>query len=118
MKQRRRGHYTGNNYDLTQATHRYNNIAQGTRVDPMAQHVAVLATNLQGHHQENVVIDPITGASLEYMHLIKGQTRDIWENSFANKIVRLAQGVGTRMPSGTNAIFFISKDKVPVDSFT
>ena len=45
----------------------------------MAQHVEVLATNLQVHHQENVVIDPTTGASLEYMHLIKGLTKAIWE---------------------------------------
>ena len=58
----------------------------------MAQHVAVIATNLQGHHQENVVIDPTTGASLEYRHLIKGPTKSIWENSFANEIVQLVQG--------------------------
>ena len=67
----------------------------------------------QGHHQSNVAIDPTTGASLEYRHLVKEPTKAIWENSFANEIGRLAQGVGTRMPSGTNTIFFISKDKVP-----
>ena len=83
MKQRRRGHYIGNKYDLPRATHRYNNIAQGTIVDPMSQHVAVLATNMQGQHQANFVIDPKTGASLEYRHLIKGPTKAIWENSFA-----------------------------------
>ena len=77
VKQRRRGHYTGNKYDLLRSTHRYNTRAEGTRVDQMAQHVAVLATNLQGHHQDNVVIDPTTGASLEYMHLIKGPTKAI-----------------------------------------
>ena len=37
VKQHLRGHYTGNNYDLPLATHRYNTRAQGTRVDPMAQ---------------------------------------------------------------------------------
>ena len=37
----------------------------------MAQNVAILATNLQGHNQANVVIDPTTGASIEYRHLIK-----------------------------------------------
>ena len=79
----------------------------------MAQHVATLARNLQVHHQANVVVDPTTGASLEYMHLVKGPTKAIWENSFANEIGRLAQGVGTKMPSGTNTIFFIPKDKVP-----
>ena len=64
VKQRCQGPYTGNKYDLLRATHRYNDSAQGTRVEPMAQHVAVIATNLQGQHQENVVIDPTTGASL------------------------------------------------------
>ena len=79
----------------------------------MAQHVAVLATNLHVHHQENVFIDPTTGASLEYRHLIKGPTKAIWYNLFSNEIVRLAQVVGTSMPSGTNTIFFILKEKVP-----
>ena len=46
------------------------------------------------------------------MHLIKGPTRAIWENSFANEIGELAQGVGTSMPSGTSTIFFIPKGKV------
>ena len=82
-------------------------------MEPMAQHVAILATNLQGHHQANVVIDPTSGASLEYRHLVKGPTKAIWENSFANEIGRLAQGVGTRIPSGTNTIFLITNDKVP-----
>ena len=84
MKQRRRGHYTGKHYDLLRATHRYNTRAQGTRVELMAQHVAILSINLQGHHQANIVIDPTTRASLEYRHLVKGPTKAIWENSFAN----------------------------------
>ena len=77
MKQRRWGYCTGNNYDLLKATYRYNTRAQGTRVEPMAQHVAVLAKNFQEHHQENVVIDPTTGASLEYRRIIKGPTKAI-----------------------------------------
>ena len=79
----------------------------------MAQHVAVLAANLQGRHQANVFIDPITGASLEYRHIIEGPTKAIWENLFANEIGRLFQGVVIRMPSGTNTIFFVPNDKVP-----
>ena len=81
-------------------------------MDTIVQNVAVLATNMQGQHQENVVIDPTTGASLYYMHLIKGPTKAIRGNSFASEIVRLAQGVGTRMPYGTNTIFFIPKEKL------
>ena len=86
---------------------------KGTKLYPIVQHVAVLATNMQVYHQENVFIDPTTGALLEYRHLIKRPTKSIWENSFSNEIGRLAQGVGTRMPYGTNTIFFIPKDKVP-----
>ena len=86
MKQRRRGHYTGNKYDLPWETHRYNTRVQGIRVETMAQHVAILATNIQGRHQANVVIDPTTGASLEYRNIVKGPNKSIWENSFANEI--------------------------------
>ena len=42
-----------------------------------------------------------------------GPTKAIRENSFANEIGQLAQVVGTRMPSGTNTILFITKEKVP-----
>ena len=79
----------------------------------MEQHVEVLATNLQGHHQANVFIDPTTGESLEYRHLIKGPTKSMWKNSFVNEIGRLAQGVQTKIPYGTNTIFLVTKDKVP-----
>ena len=61
----------------------------------------------------NVVLDPTTGASLEYRHLVTGDTADIWRTSFANKLGRLANGVGTRMPTGSNTLGFIPKSKVP-----
>ena len=76
----------------------------------MTQHVAILATNLQRHHQANFVIDPKTGASLEYRNLVKGPTKAIWESSFAHEIGRLAQGVGTRMPSRVNPATCINGD--------
>ena len=79
MKQRRHGHYTGNKYVLPQSTHNYNTRSQGTGVEPMAQHDAVLATNLQVHHQKNVVIDPTTGISLEYRNIIEEPTKAIWK---------------------------------------
>ena len=44
------------------------------------------AKNLQGHHQANVVIDPTTGASLEYRHIIKGPTKAIRGNLLTNEI--------------------------------
>ena len=77
VKQRRRGHYTGNKYDLPKASHQYYTRSQRTRVEPMAQHVAILARNHQGHHQANFFVDPTTGSSLEYRHLIKGPTKAI-----------------------------------------
>ena len=82
-------------------------------MEPTAQHVTGISTNLQEHHQANVVIEPTTGASIEYKHIIKGPNKVIRVNSFANEIVQLAQGVGARISSGTNTILFISKDKVP-----
>ena len=100
-------------YDLPQATHRYNTRAQETRVEPKSQHASVLEKYIQVHHQANVVIDSTTGASIYYSHLIKVPTKAIWENSLANEIGRLAQGVGTSMSSGTNTIFFIPKGKLP-----
>ena len=80
MQQRRHGHYTGNKYDLLQVTHQYNTRAQGEHgmiVETTTQHIAVLATNIQGQHQSNVFIDPTTGSSLEYRHLVKVPTRAI-----------------------------------------
>ena len=81
MKKRRRGHYRANKFDLPRATHQYNNKGEGTRVDPIAQNVAVIEKNMQGHYQANVVIDPTTGTSILYRHIIKGPTKSIWENS-------------------------------------
>ena len=33
-------------------------------------------------------------------------------SSIANDLGRLAQGVGTRMPTGTNTVFFIAKSAI------
>ena len=61
----------------------------------------------------NAIIDPISGASLEYRHLIQNdQTRRTWNRSFANELGRLANGVGDRI-KGTNIIKFIPKTAVP-----
>ena len=58
------------------------------------------------HHFANAIIDPITGASMEYRHLIKSLTqKEIWTRSFANKLRRLAQGVA-QCKKETDAIFF------------
>jgi hypothetical protein len=66
-------------------------------------------------HWANAIIDPDTGASMEYWHLIKSpKHREKWIHSFANEFGRLSQGVGDRI-TGTNTIFFIGHDKIPDD---
>jgi hypothetical protein len=105
--------------------HRYH-----TRLSPhtrppiaLANHVATIHTTepllletppWHGHHFANSVIDPQTGKSQEYKHLSQGPDKTLWTTSFANELGRLAQGVGTRMPSGTETVFFIKKSQVPV----
>ena len=63
--------------------------------------------------QANVVIDNVTGQSLEYRHLSTGPQKEVWIQALANDLGRLAQGIGTRMPTGTNTIFFIARHKIP-----
>ena len=61
----------------------------------------------------NAIIDPVTGVSLEYRHLIQNeQTKLTWNRSFANELGRLANGVGNRV-QGTNTIKFIPRTSVP-----
>jgi hypothetical protein len=67
------------------------------------------------HASANSVTDPITGEVQEYRHLIQGPNKNTWTHSFANELGRLAQGVGTRMLSGTNTINFIPKHQVPLN---
>ena len=68
---------------------------------------------LQSPPQANVVIDALTGQAHEYRHLITGPNQALWRQALANDLGRLAQGVGTRMATGTNTIFFIPRHRVP-----
>ena len=61
----------------------------------------------------NPVLDKTTGKLLEYRDLIKGKDKIIWEKGMSNELGRLAQGVGTRMPHGTDTIKFIKFHDVP-----
>jgi hypothetical protein len=63
--------------------------------------------------QANAVIDEVTGQSLEYRALSTGPDKSTWITALANDLGRLAQGVGTRMPTGTNTIVFINRHAVP-----
>ena len=64
-------------------------------------------------HLCNAIIDPKSGKSLEFRHLIQNPaTQKIWNKSFANELGRLADGVSDRV-KGTNTIKFIPKSLVP-----
>lgn len=53
------------------------------------------------------------GQALEYLQLNKGPDAAIWEKAIANDLGRLAQGVGSRMRSGTSTVLFIHRSKKP-----
>ena len=72
------------------------------------------SVNHVAHPQANAVIDDITGQSLEYPALSTGPDKHIWIQALANDLGRLAQGIGTRMPTGTNTIAFIKRRAVPI----
>jgi hypothetical protein len=84
--------------------------------------VATIATNqplltectpIHRHQFANSVINPETGQSQEYKHLIQGPDKELWIKSFENELGRLAQGVGSRMPTGTKTVFFIKRSQMP-----
>ena len=58
------------------------------------------------------VINPDTGVSLEYHHLIQGPDKDIWVKALANDFGRVAQGVKGRVPTGNSTIFFIRPSEI------
>ena len=64
-------------------------------------------------HMACPVINPDTGVSLEYRHLIQVPDKDIWVKALANNFGRLAQGVKGRMPTGNSTIFFIHPSDIP-----
>jgi hypothetical protein len=66
-------------------------------------------------HFANAIMDPRTGKSLEYCHLIQDEyTKKKWTHAFANELGRFAQGVADRH-KGTNSIFFIPQASVTKD---
>ena len=65
--------------------------------------------------QLNPVIDPVTGNVHKYWHLIRRQDKAIRKQGIANDLGRLAQGIGQRMPTGTNTIYFCRPSTIPAD---
>ena len=72
----------------------------------MENQTHVATTNTPLHHVAYPIVHPQIGAALEYRHLIKDTNlRDVWINSFANELGRLAQGRKSTNLEGTNTIF-------------
>ena len=79
-----------------------------------AAHLAQTPAHPIHFHEYKVcsVINPDTGASLEYRHLIQGPDKDIWVKALANDFDRIAQGVKTIIPTGNSTIFFIHPSEI------
>ena len=73
----------------------------------------LLAAKSSRQFDVHAVIDDVTGQSLEYRHLSRGPNADSWSHSLSNNLCCLEQGVGTRMRTGTNTVFFIGKCDMP-----
>ena len=61
----------------------------------------------------NHIYHPVTGLRDKYDKL-KLLNAERWTNRMSNELGRLASGVGYRKKSGTETIFFVPKDQVPV----
>ena len=83
----------------------------GSRYAQATRHL--IANEYRRTNHSNTVINTDNDQSLEYPHLIRGPDKDIWTTSLANELGWLAQGVGTRMPTGTNTVFFIPCSAIP-----
>ena len=65
--------------------------------------------------QLNSFIEPAIGNVHEYRHLIREPDKYIWKQGLANDLGRLVQGIGQRMPTETNTIYFCHPSTIPAD---
>ena len=94
----------------TAPSHRY-----PTRQLHYAQTLGAASDVATIHHIANAIIHPLTGASMEYRHLIKSPThKETWTQYFANELGRLSQGVAQH-EKGNDSIFFQSHAQIPID---
>ena len=80
----------------------------------IANNITQLPSN-QILHTCKAVIEPVTGNVLEYWYLVKGPEKRTWIKVLSNDLGGLSQGIGKRMPSGTNTIFSIEHSDVPAN---
>ena len=79
----------------------YSKYALATRV--------IIAIDILVHYNGDEVTNPITYTAEEYLALLHDQNSKIWTKAFKNNLGMLAQGVGTRMPTGNNTILLLKK---------
>jgi hypothetical protein len=78
------------------------------------RHQMALRNNNQSKHAQ-LISDTDTGNYLNYRQLMRDPNHaKVWSESSANEFGQLAQGVEGRV-TGTNTIFFIQKDHVPIN---
>ena len=65
--------------------------------------------------QLNTIINPDNGNFHKYRHIIRGPDKAIWKHGLANDLGRLDQGIGQRMPTGTNTIYFCHPSTIYAD---
>ena len=61
----------------------------------------------------NVVYDPASGQYLEYRHLLKTSSKQVWENGCSKEFARLCQGRSKDDTAGTDTITWIDPNELP-----
>ena len=69
-------------------------------------------------HFTNMVLDPLTGNTLQYEQLKTGPQGTEWIQSMVNEIRRLTQGIEPHMPMGTETMHFIHPSAKPAGHTT
>ena len=81
------------------------------------QYQALQETNVGALQCINRVIHPTIGTACSYRKLVTGtvpkKSTQMWVTALTNEFGRLVDGIGSRIPIGTNVIKFISREQVP-----
>ena len=72
-----------------------------------------LLCSLANCTKSNSIIDTDTGQALKCQHLSRGPNKGVFIYAYTNDLGRLAKGVGTRMPTGNNTIYFVAPSSFP-----
>ena len=88
---------------------------QHRRVQPnrLAKSKSPYAGNIEQAYAHTVLC-PSTGSALEYRHLMKTHEAPLWQQSFANELGRLSNGLPNSNIIGTQTIKFINIKEIPI----